>query len=156
MSPDLSNPSLQAARAFLAGQTLPHWCDPQKLVLALHIDEASPSNNVIKGQHFHEYRKTRKGFAAKLAAALGHRQPPKLQQSALFVVRRSAGQLDWDNAIGGLKPILDSMVAPKSANPDGLHIVEDDKPSHMPFPPMMVQLPAKRSKGTTDIYVFAL
>lgn len=157
MSPALDiTIQLEPARAFLAGQTLPTWCDPSRLVLCLLLDEASPSNNTIKGLHFHAYKKLRVSMAAKVKQALGSTEAPQLPQSALYIVRRSAGSLDWDNAIGGLKPILDCLVRPSDRNPNGLHIIEDDKPRNMPFPPMMKQLPAKKGQGSTEIYVFAV
>jgi len=149
-------PTLAAARAALSEHILPPWCDPSRLACVLHLDEASPSNNVIKGMHFHSYKKLRTEFADKVRAALGDLSAPKLPLSALFIVRRSSGSLDWDNAIGGLKPILDCLVAPSARNPSGLHIVEDDSPTYMPYVPFMRQLPAKRKAGSTEIYVFAV
>lgn len=156
MSPVPTSPPLATARTFLAGQKLPPWCDPSRLTLCLSLDEASPSNNTLKGLHFHAYRKYRVGIAAKVQAALGDNKPEALPLSALFVVRRSAGSLDWDNAIGGLKPILDCLVQPSDRNPNGLGVILDDKPKCMPYPPMMRQLPAKKGQGSTDIYVFAV
>jgi hypothetical protein len=154
MSPVPVSASLSAARASLAGLKLPPWCDPARLVVCLHLDTPSPSNNVIKGLHFHRYKKLRNDFALSLSAALGDHEPRAVPQSALYIVRRCAGSMDWDNAIGGMKPILDCMVASSTRNPSGLGIIEDDKPKNMPYPPMMKQLPAKRNAGSTDIYVF--
>lgn len=147
-------PHLEAALAFLAEQTLPSWCDPTRLVLCLHLDVPSPSNNVIKAMHFHEYKKLRSNIASGVAAALGAHKPRALPLSALFIVRRSAGSLDWDNAIGGLKPLLDCLVQASVRNPSGLGIIEDDRPRCMPYPPMMKQLPAKKGEGSTQIFVF--
>ena len=149
-----SPPHLEAAHSFLAEQKLPLWCDPAKLVLCLHLDTPSPSNNVIRAMHFHAYRKFRNDTAASVVAALGSHEPRAIPLSALFIVRRSAGSLDWDNAIGGLKPLLDCLVQASDRNPDGLGIIEDDRPRCMPFPPMMQQLPAKRGQGSTQIFVF--
>lgn len=137
-----------------AEHTLPPWCDPARLAFVLHLDEASPSNNTIKAMHFRAYKKLREQFAATVRDSLGDRQAPQLEHSALFIVRRSAGTLDWDNALGGLKPILDCLVAPSSRNPSGLHIIQDDNPANMPYPPFMRQLKAKKGEGSTEVYVF--
>ena len=147
---------LAAARAALAEHVLPPWCEPGQLAFVLQLDEASPSNNTIKAMHFRAYKKLREAFAAEVRAAMGDTPAPGLPLSALFIVRRSAGALDWDNAIGGLKPILDCLVSPSARNPDGQNIVQDDSPKYMPFPPFMRQLPAKRGAGSTEIFVFAV
>lgn len=147
---------LTAARAALADHVLPPWCAPERLAFVLRLEEASPSNNTIKSMHYRVYKKVREQFAGTVRSALGDRPAPQLQTSALFIVRRSAGTLDWDNALGGLKPILDCLVRPSDRNPSGLHIVEDDNPANMPYPPFMRQLPAKRGAGSTEIYVFSV
>jgi hypothetical protein len=147
---------LATARAALAEHTLPPWCAPGRLAVVLHLDAPSPSNNDIKGMHFHAYKKLRTEYEAEVSAALGEIAAPGLQLSALFIVRRCAGSLDWDNAIGGLKPILDCLVTRSARNPSGLGIVVDDKPANMPYPPFMRQLPAKRGAGSTEIYVFSV
>jgi hypothetical protein len=130
--------------------------EPERLAFVLHLDEASPSNNTIKAMHFRAYKKLREDFSAKVKAALDDAEAPHLEHSALFIVRRSAGTLDWDNALGGMKPILDCLVQPSARNPSGLHIVQDDNPKNMPYPPFMRQLPAKRGEGSTEIYVFSV
>jgi hypothetical protein len=147
---------LATARAALADHVLPPWCEPGRLAVVLHLAEPSPSNNEIKSMHFHTYKKVRTAFAAEVKAALGDMVAPGLPLSALFIVRRSAGTLDWDNAIGGLKPILDCLVQTSARNPSGLGIIVDDKPANMPYPPFMRQLPAKRGAGSTEIYVFSV
>ena len=79
-----------------------------------------------------------------------------VERSALIIVRHSAGVLDWDNALGGLKPLLDCLVAPSNRNPSGLGLIRDDNPCNMPFPPFMQQLSAKRRAGSTALYIYAL
>jgi hypothetical protein len=87
--------------------------------------------------------------------ALGSTRPEKPIEHSLLVIRRHcAGFLDWDNALGGLKPILDCLVAATDRNPDGLGLVRDDNPRSMPYPPFMQQVKAKRGEGYTEILVF--
>ena len=124
---------------------------------SLQVMEASPSNNVIKGMHFMAYRKLRSSWKLQLRAALGRAQlgQPPIDQALLLIERHSASAgLDWDNAYGGLKPVLDCLVLPSAKNPDGLGLVVDDSPRHMPFPPMVVQLSCARKAGRTRIQIY--
>ena len=66
----------------------------------------------------------------------------------------SGGVLEWDNAYGGLKPLLDCLVAPSTHNPDGLGLVRDDNPSNMPFPPGFRQLKVKPGHGQTVVKIY--
>ncbi len=134
---------------------LPAWCDPSKLAFSMRLDEATPSNNAIKEMHFHVYKKVRRAFSLKVLGALDGKNPTSTVGTAgIFVARHSSGTLDWDNAYGGLKPLLDCMVAPSPRNPSGLAILLDDNPSAMPEPPYVRQLKAKRGCAFTDIFVF--
>lgn len=129
-----------------------------RLVYELRLPEATPSNNEIKGMHFHAYKKLRNEWRAAVAAALEHKLPAQpIELSALEIERYCAGGgLDWDNAYGGLKPLLDCLVAPSKRNPDGLGLVQDDSPKFMPEAPRLLQLPAKRGAGYTVIRIYSL
>lgn len=52
-----------------------------------------------------------------------------MSRAYLLVVRKSLRLLDWDNAYGGLKPILDCLTLPGPRNPDGLGWIVDDAPT---------------------------
>ena len=134
---------------------LPPWCAAAKLAHAFRIDEATPSNNVLKGLHFHAYRQVRVRLESKVLSGLGGKRPliPVLV-SGLFVARHCAGVLDWDNAYGGLKPLLDCLVAPSKRNPSGLGLVLDDNPRAMPEPPYVRQLKARRGESFCEVFVF--
>lgn len=128
------------------------------LAYAFTLSEPTPSNNLIKNMHFHEYRRLRLNWRLLVLAALGRtaRLPP-LERAFVVVTRNCAGAgLDWDNAYGGLKPLLDCLVAPSAKNPSGLGLIKDDSPKHMPFPPFIKQLPAPRGHGSTRVEIFAL
>lgn len=127
-----------------------------RLVYELHLPEATPSNNTIKGMHYRVYKKLRETWSSSVAAALDELPASPISQCALEVERYSAGSLDWDNAYGGLKPLLDSLVAASSKNPDGLGLIEDDSPKHMPEAPRLRQLPAKKSAGYTIVRIYDL
>jgi hypothetical protein len=143
----------------LRGFLMPPWCRAEDLAYSFTLPMETPSNNVIKGMHWMAYRNLRKTWRLKvLARALGGRKPAEpIEKAALLIVRHCAGQLDWDNALGGLKPLLDCLVTRKAkVNPDGLGFIVDDNPDNMPFPPYMQQLQAPPSKGFTDVYIYRL
>lgn len=89
-------------------------------------------------------------------ALQGRRPKEPLKRAFLRITRGSSSQLDWDNAYGGLKPLLDCLVMPSTRNPDGLGLVQDDSPSHMPLPPFVIQESAKPGADTTVVEVFEL
>lgn len=116
----------------------------------------TPSNNLIKEMHYQEYRSLRREWRNAVLAALGAKKPAApLQCACLFVERRcSGGGLDWDNAYGGLKPLLDCLVMPTARNPDGLGLIVDDNPKNMPVPPLVSQQNASPGKGSTLVKIF--
>ena len=130
---------------------------PRELIYELHLPAATPSNTAIKGMHFHAYKKLRNSWRASLLAAIGGKVPTApIARSALEIERYCAGRLDWDNAYGGLKPLLDCLVAPSARNPDGLGLIEDDSPKFMPEAPRVFQLPAKRGAGYSVVRIFCI
>ncbi|WP_150126676.1 hypothetical protein [Burkholderia cenocepacia] len=92
-----------------------------------------------------------------LNALDGNLPEAPLAKSFLVVTRECAGSgLDWDNAYGGLKPLVDCLVSRSVRNPDGLGLIEDDNPKAMPYPPFVRQRPAKPGKGKTKLQIFEL
>jgi hypothetical protein len=141
------------------GFMMPPWCEPENLVYSFSIPMETPSNNVIKGMHWHDYRHLRKVWRLKvLARGLKGRKPTEpIERAALLVIRHCAGQLDWDNALGGLKPLQDCLVTRKAkVNPDGLGLIVDDNPKNMPYPPFMQQVIAPPGKGFTEVFLYRL
>jgi hypothetical protein len=129
----------------------------RELIYELHLPAATPSNNAIKGMHFHAYKKLRNGWRASVLAAIEGKVPAApITRSALEIERYCAGSLDWDNAYGGLKPLLDCLVAPSVRNPDGLGLIEDDSPKFMPEAPRMTQSVAKRGRDCTIVRIYAV
>jgi hypothetical protein len=134
------------------------WCPPGDLRYTLILPVETPSNNVIKGLHFHVYKHLRREWRLLVKSALrGQAVGEPLQHSFLRITRECAGcGLDWDNAYGGLKPLLDCLVAPSDRNPDGLGLIFDDSPRSMPFPPYVLQLSARKGEGRTIVEIFEL
>jgi hypothetical protein len=139
---------------------LPLQLWPQDAVLrfSFEIPEATPSNNVIKGMHFHAYKTLRRRWRMEVLVALGAIRPVMPLDTAFLVVTRecTGSGLDWDNAYGGLKPLLDCLVAPSAKNPDGLGLILDDSPKHMPYPPFVKQLSAAKGKSRTKVEIFEI
>ena len=129
----------------------------RELIYELHLPAVTPSNNAIKGMHFHAYKKLRNRWRASVLAEIGCKMPAApIARSALEIERYCAGNLDWDNAYGGLKPLLDCLVMPSTRNPDGLGLIEDDSPKFMPEAPRVFQLPAKRGAGYAVVRIYAI
>lgn len=131
--------------------------DDAKLVYCIELDSETPSNNIIKGMHFHAYKSMRRKWRMRVLASLGGNTPSvALDKSFLHIRRYCAGSLDWDNAYGGLKPLLDCLVAPTDRNPDGLGLIADDNPENMPYPPYVEQFKAKQKQGKTELFIYSL
>ena len=128
------------------------------LILTLDLPEATPSNNAIRAMHYRIYAKTRANWRGLVAGARqqGTDGLPALVERCFIAIERysSGGGLDWDNAYGGLKPLLDCLVAPSPRNPDGLGLIRDDNPRAMPLAPALRQLPAKRGAGRTVVRIY--
>jgi hypothetical protein len=134
------------------------WLGQARLAYYFELPEQTPSNNELKGMHFHAYRKLRarwKSHILQHGLKLVLPTAP-ITKAALLVERQCVGSLDWDNAFGGLKPLLDCLVTAKKANPDGLGLITDDNPKNMPFPPLMIQSKAARGEGRTRIWIYTL
>ncbi len=129
-----------------------------KVRYVLEYGEQTPSNNSLREMHFHAYRKLRHRWLAMTLAALRGKERPTepLQHAFVAVQRHCAGQLDWDNAVGGLKPLLDCLVLRSRRNPDGLGFIVDDSPRCMPYPPFMEQVRAPAGKGKTLVLIYEL
>jgi hypothetical protein len=138
-----------------AHPALTAWGVTGSLRYSLELPEETPSNNIIKGMHFKDYMHMRRRFRLFVLKSLKSKRPAlPIEQSFIVVRRYSAGQLDWDNALGGLKPVFDCLVVRTEKNPDGLGLIRDDSPRSMPYPPFMEQLKAKPKDGHTNILIF--
>ncbi|MHB1666160.1 hypothetical protein [Thiomonas sp.] len=112
----------------------------------------TPSNNSLRRLHFWAYRRIRQAYRDELASQ-GQRLAQPLERAFITFRRYSAGNLDWDNAYGGIKPLLDCLLMPSKNNPDGLGFVRDDSPASLPRAPRLEQLPAKRSHGYVEVEI---
>lgn len=132
--------------------------DRLSLRYSLFLPMETPSNNVLKGMHFHMYKKVRRDWRFLVQAALVGQPKFEPISNAFLAINRccSGGGLDWDNAYGGLKPLLDCLVVATPRNPDGLGLLVDDNPRNMPMPPYLTQGSAKPSKGFTKLFIYEI
>ncbi|KWU23351.1 hypothetical protein [Burkholderia cenocepacia] len=138
---------------------IPAWCAGATLRYSMHLNRESPSNNDIRGLNPKAYKGLRQLWCNKILSKGLHGQTPDapLERAALVLVRRCSGSLDWDNALGGLKPIVDCLVVRSlRRSPNGLGLVRDDSPKYMPYPPFMLQRSAAPGEGSLDIAIFEL
>lgn len=128
-----------------------------ELVIEITIPRMTPSNNEIRDMHWLQYKKLRETYQLELLAAMGLNRPREPVSPAYVEFERySAGILDWDNANGGVKPLMDCLVLPTKRNPNGLGLVVDDSPRYMPKNYNVMQRPAKRGEGKTVVRIYRL
>lgn len=131
-----------------------------ELALSLTIPKATPSNNEIKGMHHSVYTQLRRTFQCLVKDALwttNQQNYTTIATSWLRVKRYATSDgLDWDNAYGGLKPLLDCLVTLNPRNPSGLGIITDDNPRVMPFPPFIQQERCKKGEERTELHIYRL
>lgn len=134
------------------------WGIEGNLILTFSVPIETPSNNVIKGMHFHVYKNLRRQWKKLVTEAVDCERMELPIKKAFLVIERhcAGGGLDWDNAYGGLKPLLDCLVVPSARNPDGLGIILDDNPKAMPIPPYVKQCQAKPGFGKTVVFIYEL
>ena len=134
---------------------------PLLLRYTLEVPLPTPSNNQIKNLHFREYSNLRQTWAQLLLEALrtqGHNPPyTPIQKAWLSIDRHCAGSgLDWDNAYGGLKPVLDCLTPKKRTNPNGLGLINEDNPRCIPWAPQLRQLSAPMGMGFSKIHIYEI
>lgn len=131
---------------------------PESLRFVLELPAATPSNNAIKDMHFRVYKELRQGWQLRVWAALNGRRPAKPLEKVFLAIERScaSGGLDWDNAYGGLKPMLDCLVMPSARNPSGLGLILDDSPKAMPYPPFLQQHTCRLGADKTVVRIYDL
>lgn len=128
-----------------------------RLVYELELPHETPSNNTIKGMHFHAYKKLREDWRGYVLAALNQKTPGSpIELAHVEIDRHCVGKLDWDNAYGGTKPLMDCLVSQTTRNPNGLGLIADDNPDCIPNAPILRQVKAKRGEGKTVVRIYSL
>jgi hypothetical protein len=118
------------------------------------IVRPTPSNNVIREMPWWAYRGLRQSLAQELAVSGGPRPREPLSRAGLVIWRYSSGVLDWDNLLGGLKPLIDGLLPPSKQHPQGLGYMADDDLKVLPDAPRVFQCPAQRGKGFSRVRLY--
>ena len=115
---------------------------------------ATPSNNEIKKMHFATYKKMREQFAwlVKLEKLKQGYSGKPWKHCKVEIIRNGSRWLDWDNAYGGIKPLMDCLVAPSKSSPNGCGLILDDNPSVVSSL-VMKQTKVKRGEESTYIRI---
>lgn len=120
--------------------------------ISFEIPRATPSLNEIKGMNRYVYKKLMTQFAWLVKIEVGNNFKP-FKKCKIEVVRFGSRLLDWDNAYGGLKPLMDCLVVSTKTNPHGLGLIEDDNPKVVTRLTMKQEY-AKRNEGKTFVRIW--
>lgn len=124
-------------------------------VFELTLPLQTPSNNDIKNMHFRDYKRVREMWCEMVRKALAGRLPDApLERVRIEIDRYCSGTTDWDNALGGIKPLMDCLTLPSKSSPSGLGLIRDDNPSVVLEAPRMRQLKASPGKGRTVVRIY--
>lgn len=104
---------------------------------------ATPSLNQWQRAHYHEQNNIKAQMTLVLRGAASLREPHEIGPARVKIARYSAGTLDWDNLVGGCKPLLDAL---KSAR-----LIVDDSPKWVAV--TYAQFTALPKHGRTEIRI---
>ena len=99
-------------------------------MITFELPYATPSLNETKRMHFRKYAKLRSSIAWDVSIlTMGKRPAVPFERAIVRVVRHGGKLLDADNAIGGIKCLLD-VLQPfhASVRPNGMGIIANDSP----------------------------
>jgi hypothetical protein len=118
-------------------------------MIVLTIPELTPSLNVTRAGHWRTRHRRRKHWSMLVLVAKSearvYDRPPAVGKARVIVERHGGRRLDQDNAVGGLKDLVDGLR-------DNGFIVDDD-PEHLEL--QFVQYPGVRKEGKTIIRIEA-
>lgn len=125
--------------------------------IAFQIPFALDSLNIRDRKHFGQKHRDQDRLKMEVIAALGgtrYLPRPPFARARVTVVRCSAGQLDADNAVASVKPLLDVLCVASGVHRHGVGIIEDDSPRHIDL--VVKQSDARRGEATTLVRVVEL
>lgn len=98
--------------------------------IKLKLRRPTVTLNVLMRMHWRARGKLASSMSAELA-----RQIPgavsTLERALVTITRYSAGEPDYDGAVGGAKIAIDCLLPFSRRHPHGLGLVRDDSPQHM-------------------------
>lgn len=121
--------------------------------------EATLSLNQLLKLHYRQKTAYRNGMRELLVALLLEEYPalrdqfPSIGKAHLEFIRYAPKALDWDNFLGGMKPVVDCLTAfHKTRNPSGLGLIAADDPDHIPSAPSLFQFKSDANTVRVNIY----
>jgi hypothetical protein len=87
----------------------------------LIINEPTPSLNKLRKMHHSDYQRLRDKYQYEARSQTHCQHPGPVK---ITLTRISVGVLDYDNLVGGAKPLIDALV--------NAGILPGDKPVHIP------------------------
>jgi Holliday junction resolvase RusA-like endonuclease len=95
-------------------------------VITLEIPRAPVSHNDLSGYHWRYRQRNSKLWQQEIHIALyqsGQRPSKPYPNARVTIERRSRGQLDPDNLVACVKPVIDALRY--------AHVIADDSPNHL-------------------------
>jgi len=107
------------------------------------LPRPTPSNNVLKNQHYFAYKKMREDFVDLVREVVPTPKTP-ITRCEIFITRYGSTLMDWDNLYGGFKPLLDALIINL--------IIADDNPAVVTRLEA-AQVKCKRSETQTRVVI---
>ena len=112
--------------------------------ISFTLPKPTPSNNVLKGQHYFAYKKLREEFVDMVKEVVPVPEKP-ITRCEIFITRYGSTPMDWDNVYGGFKPLLDALIIGG--------IISDDNPAVV-TKLEAAQVKCKRKDAQTRVVIF--
>jgi hypothetical protein len=106
---------------------------------AIEIPMPTPSLNQLRKMHFHAVKRLRDRYTVILrthATALNRAGPYQFRR--VIIERRGVRALDYDNLVGGCKPLVDALCR--------AGLLWDDAPKHCQIQYTQTKVPAKSAR----------
>ena len=136
---------------------LPGWARETSLVWGVRLSQPTPSSGALERLTASQRAALRRQWRDLLLAQAPPPPEKAFAKVGLVIVRKASRLVNWDNAFGGLKPLMDCLVIRKLQHPDGLGYLFDDHPgSGMPHPPALAQQLVSKADESTLLFLFDL
>lgn len=115
--------------------------------------------NKWQRMHWTKRREYHKALCWSVRAALEKEGITRLspyKRCKIEIDRYSTQLADWDGVMGGLKPLLDTLVVCTKTNPLGLGLIEDDNPNCIIECPIIRQHKSTRKAASTVVTIIEI
>lgn len=142
----------QTKMATFRGAPLPDLLPPPDLI-EFSIPHATMLLNPLLRLHWAKRRAYQKGIAAEIFALTPQYRACEPMRRARVTITRYSTQLpDADGLVGGMKPVIDCLLARSDRHPDGLGFLVDDGPAHMEMSVSSVRV-SKQAQQRTNVLI---